>query len=454
MLELTRHERTTSQLATQSVADSAPPRLIRAIGRWALAAAVINSVIGSGVFGLPAPLAALVGEWSPVAVLLAGACVFLIVLCFAEVGGRFDQAGGPYLYTREAFGALAGFQIGWLHIWTRLFAGAAVLNVFSSYLAALVPWAGTTVGRAVSMTAAMALVTVVNVRGVRHAAWMVNTLTVAKVLPLAAIVVLGAFQIDREVLATQAVVDRRWTEAVLLLIFAYGGFESAVVAGSESRDPRRDTPFALIAAMIVITVLYSLVQLTVVGVLPNAADDPAPVGTALGILVGQAGSSLGSIAVLISVYGWLTGFALMTPRILFSMGERNELPGLLAHVHPRMRTPDVAIILNSLIALALGIAGGFGELATFSAISRLGIFAMTCGTLIALRRKWGMPEHFRAPGGPVLAAAGIAFSLWLFGTRSLVQAWFLPVVLGAGALTWLAMRRQRALMAPQMIARY
>jgi len=302
------------------------------------------------------------------------------------------------------------------------------------------------------MTAAMTLVTVVNVRGVRQAAWMVNVLTVAKILPLAAIVLLGAFRIDREVLATQAVVDRRWTEAVLLLVFAYGGFESAVIAGSESRDPKRDTPFALIAAMILITALYSLIQLTVVGVLPNAADNHAPVGATLGILVGPAGSIIGTFAVLISVYGWLTGFALMTPRILFSMGERHELPGLLAHVHPRMRTPDVAIIVNSIIALALGIAGGFGQLATFSAISRLGIFVMTCGALIALRRKWGVPERFRAPGGPMLATVGIVFSLWLVGTRSLVQAWFLPVVLAGGGLLWLAMKRQRALVARQMIA--
>ena len=430
----------------QAVAESSQPRLIRAIGRWALTAGVMNSVIGTGVFGLPAPLAALVGEWSPAAVLLAGGCVFVIVLCFAEVGGRFDQAGGPYLYTREAFGALAGFQIGWLHIWTRLFAGAAALNVLASYLAALVPWAGTTPGRAVSMTAAMTLVTVVNVRGVREAAWMVNVLTVAKILPLAAIVLVGAFQIDREVFATQAVIDRRWTEAVLLLVFGYGGFESAVIAGSESRDPKRDTPFALITAMMLITVLYSLVQLTVVGVLPNAAASGAPIGATLGILIGPAGSVVGTLAVLISVYGWLTGFALMTPRILFSMGERNELPAMLAHVHPRMRTPDVAIIVNSVIALALGIAGGFGQLATFSAIARLGIYALTCGALIALRRKWGMPERFRTPGGPALAATGIAFSLWLFGTRSLAQAWFLPIVLACGGLIWLAMKRQRALL--------
>ena len=426
------------------VADTGRPRLIRAIGRWALTAAVVNSVIGSGIFGLPSALAGLLGAWSPAAILLAGASVVVIVLCFAEVGSRFDEAGGPYLYTRAAFGPAAGFQIGWLHVWTRLLSAAAVLNVFVSYLAAIFPWTGMTVGRAVAMTAAMALVTIINVKGVREAAWVVNVFTVAKLLPLVGIILLGAFQIDGKVLATQAVSERRWTEAVLLLVFAYGGFESAVVAGSESRDPRRDTGFALLTAMLAITAIYCLVQLTVVGVLPDAAGDAAPVAATLGILLGPAGVTLGSIAVIISVYGWLTGFALMTPRILFSMAERHELPAFLAHVHPRMRTPDTAVILNSAIALALGLASNFGQLATFSAIARLGIFAMTCAALIALRKKWGPPAEFRAPAGPLLALGGIAFCLWLLSTRTLVQAWFLPVVIAAGGLTWAAMRRQRA----------
>ena len=137
------------------------PTLIRAIGRWALTAAVINSVIGSGVFGLPSTLAGFAGAWSPVTVLVAGVGIFIIVLCFAEVGSRFDEPGGPYLYTREAFGPAFGFQIGWLHIWTRLLSGAAVLNVLSGYLAPLVPWAGTATGRASVMIFAVTLVTVI-----------------------------------------------------------------------------------------------------------------------------------------------------------------------------------------------------------------------------------------------------------------------------------------------------
>ncbi|MGK2960586.1 MAG: APC family permease [Gemmatimonadaceae bacterium] len=420
------------------------PSLIRAIGKWALTAAVINSVIGSGVFGLPSTLAGFAGALSPLAVLIAGAGIFVIVVCFAEVGSRFDGAGGPYLYTREAFGPALGFQIGWLHIWTRLLSCAAVLNVLSGYITPLIPWTGTTVGRASVMIFAMALVTAINVAGVKQAAWTVNLFTIAKLLPLAFLIGIGLFNFDSGVAATQTVAEPKWTEAVLLLMFGYGGFESAVVAGSESKDPRRDTAFALITAMLGITLIYFLVQIAVIGVLPNAAASGAPVAETLAVVLGPVGLTLGSIAVIISVYGWLTGYSLMSPRIFFSMAERHELPASLAKVHEKFRTPYVAIIVNSAIGLGLGLASNFGQLATFSAISRLGIYIATCAALIALRKKHGAPEGFRAPGGIALAVVGIAFCLFLLSTRSLAQAWFLPLVILLGMAIRFAMTRRAA----------
>ena len=419
------------------------PTLIRAIGRWALTAAVVNSVIGSGVFGLPSTLAGFAGAWSPLPVLIAGAGIFVIVLCFAEVGSRFDEPGGPYLYAREAFGPAFGFQIGWLHICTRLVSCAAVLNVLSAYLAPIVPWAGTPTGRASVMIFAMSLVTVTNVIGVRQASWTVNAFTIAKLLPLVLVIVLGLIQFDRSVLETQTVAEPKWTEAVLILIFGYGGFESGIVAGSESKNPKRDTAFALISAMLAITVIYCFIQLAVVGVLPNAAASKAPIAETLSVLLGPVGLTLGSIAVIISVYGWLTGFSLMSPRILYSMADRDELPKMFASVHPTFRTPHIAIIVNSAIALALGLASNFGQLATFSAIARLGVYISTCAALIALRRKLGQPDTFRLPGGPALAVIGMGFGVWLLSTRKLDQAWFLPVIIALGGLVWLAMRSRR-----------
>jgi hypothetical protein len=206
------------------------------MGRVSLTAAIVNGVIGSGIFGLPSAVAALTGTWSPLAVLIAGACVFLVLLCFAEVGSRFDQAGGPYLYAREAFGPIAGFQVGWLLLVSRLLACAAALNILIVYVGVLAPPMATPTGRVLTMTAAMAIATAINVTGIRIAAWTTNVFTVAKLLPLVLLIVVGLPQLSARVLASQVVANPQWREAVLLLVFAYGGFESMVIAGQ--RNPR------------------------------------------------------------------------------------------------------------------------------------------------------------------------------------------------------------------------
>ncbi len=415
--------------------------LVRAIGRWSLTAAVINGVIGSGIFGMPSAVTGLVGIWSPVAVLLAGGSIFAVVLCFAEVGSRFVDAGGPYLYTREAFGPAVGFQVGWLHVWTRLLSAAAVLNILVSYLALLIPAVGTPHWRLFTMTAGMGLVTWINVRGVRQAAWAVNTFTVAKLLPLFLLIILGVFSLKREILATQAVESPGWIEALLLLVFAYGGFESSVVTASETRDPKRNTAFALIVGMATVTLVYGLVQLAVIGVLPHAARSSTPVASALGELLGPAGLVVGSLAVIVSVYGWLTGFSLTTPRILYSMAERRELPTCLGDVHAVFRTPHKAILINSAVALGLGLYGSFTQTATLAAVTRLGYYGLTCAALIILRRRSDLTPGFHLPGGRVIAITGIAFCLWLLGTRNLAQAWTLMIIVAVGGLLWLISRR-------------
>jgi len=408
--------------------------LVRAIGRWTLTAGVINAVIGSGIFGLPSSVAGFVGAWSPLAVLIAGCSIFIVILCFAEVGSRFEDAGGPYLYAREAFGPAVGFQIGWLQVWTRLLSGAAALNVLVAYLALLVPAAGRPPGRAITMTAGVVLVTTINIIGVRRAAWTVNVFTIAKLLPLALLILIGMFHLSSEVIATQAVSNPNWSEAILLLVFAYGGFESAVIAASETRNPKRDTAFALITAMVAVALVYAFVQLAVIGVLPHAATSTTPIASALRQLLGAAGSTIGSVAVIISVYGWLTGFAMMTPRIVFSMAERREMPSFLASVHHRFRTPHVAIAINSAVALALGLYSNFAQAATLGAIARLLVFASTCAGLTLLRTHSPEPAPYRLPFGRFFAVTSVAFCTWLLVTRTLIQIWILLAIMAAGAV--------------------
>ena len=417
-------------------------RLARAIGRFDLTAALVNGVIGSAVFGMPAAQAALTGAWSPLVCLVAGAGVLTIVLCFAEVASRFREAGGPYLYVRESFGPLLGFQAGWLTFWIRILSLAANLNVFVEYLGQVVPSAGSPLGRASVMVAMMAVLTAINVIGVRAATWTVDVFTVAKLAPLLLLILLGLPRLRAEVLATQAVAEPHWTGALLLLMFAYGGFEAPLIPAGEAKDPRRDTAFALLAALAAIAAVYTLVQLVIVGTVPYLAGTKAPVAAAFGALLGPAGVPLAALAAMVSVWGYSTGSLLQSPRVLYSMAERHELPRFLASVHPRFRTPHVAIVVFAALTTAIAVHGTFEATATLSAIVRLVTYGLTCAALPALRlRRPDEAPGFRVPGAPLVVPAAMVFCLWLLGTRSFAQAWMLLGLVAAGFLLQRVSRR-------------
>jgi len=416
--------------------------LVRAIGRFDLTAAVVNAVVGSAVFGLPASLAALTGAASPVVALVAGVGVLAIVLCFAEVASRFPDAGGPYLYVRETFGRALGFQAGWLTFWIRALSLAANLNVFVEYLAQVAPAAASPPVRAAVMVGVMAVLTAINVIGVRQATWTIDAFTVAKISPLVLLVVLGLPAVRAEVLATQSVAEPDWTRAVLLLMFAYGGFETPLIPAGEARDPRRDSAFALLAALGLIAALYFLVQLVIVGVVPEVAGTRAPVAAAFGRLLGPMGVTLAAVAAMVSVWGFATGNVLAGPRLLWSMAERGELPALLARVSPRFRTPAAAIVVFAVVATALAVHGTFEAAATLSAIVRLVTYGLTCAALPILRhRRPGEAPGFRVPMAALVVPAAVLFCAWLLATRSFAQAWPLAGIIALGAgVRWAAGR--------------
>jgi basic amino acid/polyamine antiporter, APA family len=180
-------------------------------------------------------------------------------------------------------------------------------------------------------------------------------------------------------------------------------------------------------------------------VLPAAGTTSTPIAAALGALLGPVGATIASVGVVLSVYGWLTGFTLMMPRVLYSMANRGELPARLAYVHPRFRTPSVAIVVNAAIALGMGLYSSFTQAAVMAAIARLVVFAATCGALVALRRTTASPKAgFIAPGGEVLAVLGVGFTFWLLSTRNLAQIWILLAVVAAGVLVRASMVGWRA----------
>ena len=253
------------------------------------------------------------------------------------------------------------------------------------------------------MTLLVALVTFANVVGVRQATWIVNVMTVAKVLPLALLIVLGLPQVERAVLQTQVVATPDWTQAILLLVFAYGGFEAALIPAGEVKDPRRDMGFALLTSLGIIATVYMLVQLVVVGVVPNAAGAKAPIAAAFGAIVGPSGVLLASLAAVLSISGWTMGNILASPRVLFSMADRGVLPRVLARVHEHYRTPHVAIVVYALLALAFGLGGTFAGNAMLAAIVRLVYYGLTCAALFVFRRRSReaarLPSAGRGRGG-------------------------------------------------------
>ena len=296
----------------------------------------------------------------------------------------------------------------------------------------------------------MAIITTINVRGVRQATWTVDAFTIAKLLPLLLLILLGLSKISSETIATQTVAQPDWTSAVLLLVFAYGGFEAPLITATEARNPRRDSAFALLMGLMVIALVYVLVQVVVGGIVPNLAREKAPVAAAFSVLLGPVGVILASAAAMVSIWGWATGSVLQSPRLLYSMAERRELPAFFARVHPRFRTPDVAILTYATLSLALGLYGSFQWNATLSAIVRLVTYGLTCVALFVFRaRPAGVKAaEFHLSGAQVVGPLAVAFCLWLLSTRTFAQAWVLAAIMLAGLLLWAATRRHASAPAP------
>ena len=420
--------------------SSANPRqLLRAIGRWSLVALVVNSIIGSGVFGLPSTVAALIGNYSPYAVLAAGAGMSVIIGCFAEVASRFQEAGGPYLYARVAFGRLMGIQTAWMLWLGQVAAPAANANLFVIYLGEFFPHAKDTVPRAIILTVLVGLLTVINIRGVRAGAQVSNLFTAAKLVPLFAVIVLGLFVLQQHhwSIAAAPVASpstSQWLKAMLLLVFAYGGFETALAPMSEAKNPRRDAPFALFTALAACTVIYALIQWVVVGVLPNAAHSQRPLADVARLAVGPVGAALVAVGALISFYGYLSAKILAMPRVPFALAEQGDLPKAFAAVHSRFHTPYVSILVFAALVWGLALIGDFKWNVTLSAVARLLYYGVGCAALPILRRKQpeGASAMFHLPAGNFFAVLGVILCVILVTRVDFGQSLILVATIAAG----------------------
>ncbi|MFL5618722.1 MAG: APC family permease [Gemmatimonadaceae bacterium] len=392
--------------------------LLRVIGRWGLAAGIVNVTVGGGIFRLPSGVAAEAGAAAPLAYLACTVAMGLIVLCFADAGSRVSMTGGPYAYVETAFGPFVGFVAGVL-LWVGVtLAVSAVSSFFADSLVALVPALGVT-GRAVAITVVLIMLAAANVRGARGVTRFNAAATIAKLLPLALLIVAG--------LATMRWSNLIWTappsaaavsRASVLLVFAFLGVESALVPSGEVEDPARTVPRAIFVAMTVVALLYVAVQLVAQGLLGAALPgDATPLASAANVALGPAGRTLILVGSTVSMFAYVSGMTLAVPRMLFAFGRDGFLPGALARVHARWRTPYVAIVVQTAIVLALALFARFEQLAVAANVTVLLVYAACCLAAAELRRRdvraGGIP--FRVPAGavvPWLALAVIAWILW------------------------------------------
>jgi len=405
------------------------PELVRAIGRWSLAALMVNIVIAGGIFGLPSAVAGILGGQSPIAYPIAAAGIGIIAACVAEVASRFQQAGGPYLYAKTAFGRFLGLQTGWFLLLTRISAAAAVANVFIDYLSGFRPQARGPATRFVILTILIGGLAAANVRGVRMGTRVSDFFTIAKLLPLVIFVVGGLLFIYIHGSPVPPVAESHpagaWMNAVLLLIFVYSGFEAALIPAGEVKNPAREAPVALMAALVIITTVYSLVQVVVVHMLANSAQTSRPLSAAAHVFGGSSMATLISLGALVSTFGGLAANMIATPRITFAFAEQGDFPRWFGVIHRRYQTPYVSIAVFAVLLWALALMGTFSWNTALSTSSRLFVYGMTCAALPILRKKLPGQEGFHLPGGLAFAVLGIAFAL-LQDSRVCMGWRFLP----------------------------
>jgi amino acid transporter len=439
--------RTNTGYSAPTAQDSGEAGLVRRIYRWDLVALVLNCVIGAGIFGLPSKAFALAGTYSLVAYIVCAVLVVLIAICFAEVGSRFRATGGPYIYAREAFGALAGFEVGWLLWLARVTAFGSLANLFVGYLGIFWPGTATGGGRALIMASVVVALTVLNLVGVRPSAVVTNAFTVGKLTALLLFIVAGMFFVSRANYSIAFVPSYgQFSQAVLLLVFAFSGFEMAVIPSGEIVEPGKQIPFALLVGIAIVVVLYMLVQFVAIGTLSTLATSERPIADASAQFLGAKATAFVSVGALLSIGGTLNSIALVTPRLLFAMAADGHLPRFIGAVHPRFRTPHVAIVLSSIVMFALTLSGSFVALASISVVIRLLTYAATCAALLRLRWQPGATRpEFVAPFGRFAAVSAIALSVWLLSNSTRSDASMTAIAGVVGLAFYFAFRIRRRL---------
>jgi amino acid transporter len=398
----------------------------------------INAVVGSGVFLLPHESFVLLGPFSLWAPLLFAIPVFILVLNFAEAASHFDQPGGAYLYARTAFGDFIGFETGWMNWLARVTSLASLSNGMVLALALLQPSLGQGMARHAIIIAILGILAAIHFVGVRYGAASIYVFTLGKLVPLVGFIIVALLAWNSNPLPGSFTLPgpgTKWNEVALFMLFAYAGFENLGVPAGEFKNPRRDLPFALLIGILIIAAIYALAQLGAMSALPDLSQTKTPIASAAAALVGPIGALIVTVGSLLSMAGTNSGTMLEGSRMLYALSLDRRM-GPVSYVHPKFRTPTVAIVIHATVAMAMALAGSFAQLALLSAVARLATYLATCCAIPWLRK---LNEGFRTPGliVPILGVlVSLTFVYIIDAQRMIVAA----IAIAVGAVIYFATR--------------
>jgi APA family basic amino acid/polyamine antiporter len=418
--------------------------LVRAMGPLALAASIVNVVVGAGIFAVPAALAANIGPYAPLAFLACALAIGAVAICFAEGGSRIPTSGGAYGYVNAAFGPLAGYVAGTLLWLSNALACGGIAAALGEVAGTVLPPQFKATAKLVVVIGVVGGIALVNLGGVARAARLVTAVTLLKLIPLALFVIAGMTAIRR---ANFASVSHPGTadlgRALILALFTFTGMETPLSASGEVANPARNIPRALALSMISVTGLYVAIQVIAQGILgPSLPYSEAPLADAMArispalrflMVAGAAGS----------MFGWIGSDVLGTPRVLFAFARDGLLPRQLGHVSPRSQAPRPAILSYAALVIALALTGTFAELAVLSTLGTAGLYIAGCAASWWLARRGiafaGAPLNFRFLG--ISAAIGIFSMVVLIALASRPELIGLGTVVGASAIIYMLQAR-------------
>lgn len=436
-----------SEFSPATTTDAEP--LVRSLGLWGMWLLVVNGLVGAGIFGLAGGAARLAGDYSLWVFFGCALLILPILLCFAELASYFKGTGGPVRYVGTAFGAAAGFQAGWLYYLARVVSFAANSALLVDSIGYFWPEASSNLWRTLILAAICAGFTMINVAGSVQSIRTLGALTFAKFGVLLLLVGVGFWHYQLSGQSTTALVnDPHLTldlgAATLLLVYAFVGFESAVVPAGEAKNPQRDIPKALLLGLGMVTVLYMLVQWVSMVTVPAIASSSTPLLDVAAALGGTFGAAILMFGVICSVGANLLGAMFSTPRISYALAREGSLPAWFGRVHPKFLTPANAIVFFGMLAFLLAAFGSFIYLASATVLIRALLYGLCCGAIPKLRPRFQSSSSFILPGAYLIPILGLIACSWLILQVKLDAVLLTGALLVVGGLLYIAARWQQS----------